>query len=75
MVRCSASHEGPEAPGAGYKAHGLRRRPADKLSRIRPIAHDDDERPTREDLRFGETLLSRTPVPLPRMFRAAEAQP
>ena len=43
---------------------------ADKLSRIRPIAHDDDaERQSREDMHYGETLFSRPPVPLPRMFR------
>ena len=42
---------------------------ADKLSRIAPIAHDDDERPTREDQRYGETLFNRAPVPLPRLLR------
>ena len=41
----------------------------DKLTRIRPIAHDDDERQTREDLRYGETLFDRPPVPVPRIFR------
>ena len=57
-------HRAPETKPTGYVGDH-----ADKLSRIRPIAHDDDERQTREDLRFGETLFSRTPVPLPRMFR------
>jgi hypothetical protein len=42
---------------------------ADKLSRIRPIAHDDDERQTREDQHYGETLFNRSPVPMPRLFR------
>ena len=41
----------------------------DKLTRIPSIAHDDDERPTREDQRYGETLFNRAPVPLPRIFR------
>ena len=30
---------------------------ADKLSRIRPLDHDEDERPRREDLTYGETIL------------------
>ena len=41
----------------------------DKLMRLRPIAHDDDERQTREDLRYGETLFDHPPGPLPRIFR------
>jgi hypothetical protein len=41
----------------------------DKLSRIPAMAHDEDERPTREDQRYGETLFNRAPVPLPRVFR------
>ena len=42
----------------------------DKLSRIRPIAHDDDnERQSREDQHYGETLFNRSPVPMPRLFR------
>jgi hypothetical protein len=44
----------------------------DKLSRIRPIAHDDDERQSREDQRYGETLFNRSPVPLPRVFRGGK---
>ena len=39
---------------------------ADKLSRIRPLAHDEDERPRREDMAYGETIFNRAPVPLPR---------
>jgi hypothetical protein len=41
---------------------------ADKLSRIRPLAHDEDERPRREDMAYGETLFNRAPVPLPRFL-------
>ena len=42
---------------------------ADKLSRIRPLEHDEDERPRREDLTYGETIFNRAPVPLPRFLR------
>jgi hypothetical protein len=41
----------------------------DKLSRMRPIRYDDEQAPTREDLRYGETLFNRAPVPLPRFGR------
>jgi hypothetical protein len=41
---------------------------ADKLSRIRPIAHDDDERPTREDRDYGQTIFTRAAMPLPRFL-------
>jgi hypothetical protein len=41
---------------------------ADKLSRTRPVAHDEDERPRREDMAYGETLFNRAPVPLPRFL-------
>jgi hypothetical protein len=42
---------------------------ADKLSRIRPLAHDDDERPRGEDREYGRTIFNRPPVPLPRFLR------
>jgi hypothetical protein len=42
---------------------------ADKLSRIRPLAHDDDERPNREDREYGHTIFTRGVVPLPRFLR------
>ena len=41
---------------------------ADKLSRIRPLDHDEDERPRREDMAYGETIFNRAPVPLPRFL-------
>jgi hypothetical protein len=41
---------------------------ADKLSRIRPLAHDEDEHPRREDIAYGETIFNRSPVPLPRFL-------
>ena len=45
---------------------------ADKLSRIEPIAHDDDERPSREDRDYGQTIFTRGPVPLPRFLKGRE---
>ena len=42
---------------------------ADKLRRVRPLAHDDDEQPTREDKTYGETIFNRAVVPLPRFLR------
>ena len=41
---------------------------ADKLSRIRPLVHDEDERPRREDMAYGETIFNRGVVPLPRFL-------
>jgi hypothetical protein len=41
---------------------------ADKLSRVPALAHDDDERPSREDLDYGGTLFNRSPIPLPRFL-------
>jgi hypothetical protein len=31
--------------------------------------HDEDERPSREDRTYGETIFTRPPVPLPRILR------
>jgi hypothetical protein len=42
---------------------------ADKLSGIRPLAHDVDERPRREDREYGQTIFTRPPVPLPRFLK------
>jgi hypothetical protein len=42
---------------------------ADKLHRIRPLPHDEDERPSREDKDYGRTIFTRPPVPLPRFLR------
>jgi hypothetical protein len=43
---------------------------ADKLGHVRPMTHDEDERPSREDRDYGSTVFTRPPVPLPR-FSAA----
>jgi hypothetical protein len=42
--------------------------PADRLAGVRPVFHDDDERPSREDRGLGETIFTRPPVPLPRLL-------
>ena len=39
-----------------------------KLSGVRPTSHDDEERPSREDLDYGSTIFTRPPVPLPRFL-------
>ena len=41
---------------------------ADKLSSVRPLPHDEDERPSREDRAYGQTIFTRPPVPLPRFL-------
>jgi hypothetical protein len=47
----------------------------DKLSRLRAMAHDEDERPSREDLQYGETIFNRTPVPLPPLLTGWKRSP
>ena len=37
-----------------------------RLGGVPPMAHDDDERPSREDRDYGHTIFTRRPVPLPR---------
>lgn len=39
---------------------------AARLSGVRALPHDDDERPSREDADYGQTLFTRGTVPLPR---------
>ena len=36
--------------------------PESRLAGIRALAHDDDERPSREDLTYGETIFTAAPV-------------
>ena len=43
--------------------------PESRLAGIRALAHDDEERPSREDLTYGETIFNRGVVPLPRFLR------
>ncbi|HET8952671.1 MAG TPA: hypothetical protein VFN44_19250 [Solirubrobacteraceae bacterium] len=39
-----------------------------RLGGIRALAHDEDERPSREDRTYGETIFNRGVVPLPRFL-------
>ncbi len=41
----------------------------DKLSRVAPIAHDEDEAQSREDKLYGEPLIDRALVLPPKLFR------
>ena len=41
----------------------------DKLSRLAPIAHDEDEAQSREDKLYGQPMLDRVLDPLPKLFR------
>jgi hypothetical protein len=41
---------------------------ADRLSRIPPIPHDPDDRPTREDLQPHGSQLFKIPVPVPKFL-------
>ena len=43
--------------------------PGNRLSSVRPVAHDEDEAPSREDRTYGETIFNRAPVLLPKLFR------
>jgi hypothetical protein len=55
------------SPATGYVGDH-----ADKLSHVSPFAHDEDERPSREDMDYGSTIFNRPPVPLPRFLRSAK---
>ena len=54
----------PPGPPGGYVGDH-----ADKLRHVRPLAHDDEERPTREDKNYGETIFTRGIVKVPRWLR------
>jgi hypothetical protein len=42
---------------------------AGRLTGVRSVAHhDDEERPSREDLSYGTTMFNRATVPLPRFL-------
>ena len=42
--------------------------PSSRLSGVRALSHDEDERPCREDLTYGETIFNRGVVPLPKFL-------
>ena len=45
-----------------------RRDHSDRLSRVPPVPHDPDERPTREDLQPSGSQLFKIPVPVPKFL-------
>ena len=48
---------------------------SDRLPGVQPLTHDDEERPSREDMTYGETIFTRPPVPLPRWLRRRKQKP
>jgi hypothetical protein len=46
-----------------------------RLGTVKPLAHDDDERPSREDRDYGSTIFTRPPVPLPRFLKGRKKPP
>jgi hypothetical protein len=42
---------------------------SDRLGGVRPVGGGDDERPSREDRDYGQTIFTRPTVPLPRVLR------
>jgi hypothetical protein len=47
---------------------------ASRLGGIRGLPHDDDERPSREDADYGQTIFTREPIPLPRWLSGRKAK-
>jgi hypothetical protein len=47
---------------------------ASRLSGIRGLPHDEDERPSRDDAGYGQTIFTREPVPLPRWLSGRKAK-
>ena len=54
----------PESPSPGVEG---------RLSEVRPLAHDDDESPSREDRGYGHNAFD-IPVPLPRFLRRGKSR-
>ena len=48
---------------------------AGKLSHVPSLGHDEDERPTREDMEYRSTIFSRPNVPMPRFLRGGKKPP
>jgi hypothetical protein len=49
--------------------------PESRLAGVPVISHDDDDRPSREDLTYGETIFNRSVVPLPRFLTGRKKPP
>ena len=43
--------------------------PVGRLSGVRPLVHDEDERQSAQDRDYGQTIFTRGTVPLPRFLR------
>jgi hypothetical protein len=48
---------------------------AARLSRVRPMAHQEDERPSREQREAGHPVYPGPPVPLPRWLWGGKKKP
>ena len=48
---------------------------ADRLSGIPRLARDEDERPSREDRAYGQTIFTRPPVQMPRFLTRRRRRP
>jgi hypothetical protein len=68
-LRRSSSRESAPAPSGLVGDH------ADKLHRVPSLAHDEDERPSREDRAYGSTIFTREMVPLPRFLLPKKKRP
>jgi hypothetical protein len=47
---------------------------SDKLSQVPSMPHDEDERPSPEDMDYGNTIFTRPAVPIPRFLRGGKKQ-
>jgi hypothetical protein len=66
MNRRRQSAQSPsQAPSGGDQAEKLSQVPSMRLD-------DEDERPSREDMSYGSTIFTRSPVPLPRFLRGGK---
>lgn len=51
------------------------RPPSGRLGDVPVVSFDEDERPSREDLAYGETIFNRGTVPLPRFLTGRRKRP
>ena len=62
-------------PGRSTETEAPAARPDSRLGGLPVISHDDDERPSREDMTYGETIFNRSVVPLPRFLTGRKKPP
>ncbi|HET8757119.1 MAG TPA: hypothetical protein VFM58_13960 [Solirubrobacteraceae bacterium] len=60
-----SASSGPHDAAEDRTSPGAEDPPA-RLGGVRGIAHDDEERPSREDRGYGQTIFTRRPVPFPK---------